>query len=501
MIAGSKQKYFKYIILTTGIVLATGFLFLRFFQLEADFPLGITWSGTLFTDEGWYANAAVRHYKYSDWYLAGDFNPIINMPVGQLLFRPAFSAWGLGFASGRCVAAGLFIGISFMVARLVFKRFGITSAILVLLLLATNYISFAYSRLMLLEFPALFFVVSGIFILGVDEHKSNIGKLLLGSFCVGLGILTKTSMIFIVPVFAYLAWWHGRFQSKTFLYLCVGGVGMGLLPILHYFIGQILFKEDFLYFKQLNFGDRNHENILVWVKNLPELIVGVKVLGKPLVVLTGLVTIAALCTSARFRKDILVHMMIGYSCIYIALLSGVSYGPPRYYLPFIVPITILCAGAAVECMRCAKTKGLKISAYVVLLCVGGSACLQSGRIIEYISHLQFTFVEMARETGDIIRQQQGDNADNIFVLGHIADTVAIETGIRALNTELRLKPLSWLIETYRPEYFLMHTDEQALDDITTLGGKVYVVASWDVYENYYREGQNVQLMSIKWPVK
>ena len=47
----------------------------------------------------------------------------------------------------------------------------------------------------------------------------------------------------------------------------------------------------------------------------------------------------------------------------------------------------------------------------------------------------------------------------------------------------------------------MHTDEQALDDITTLGGKVYVVASWDVYENYYREGQNVQLMSIKWPVK
>ena len=35
------------------------FVLLRFINLDADFPQGITTSAALYTDEGWYSNAAI----------------------------------------------------------------------------------------------------------------------------------------------------------------------------------------------------------------------------------------------------------------------------------------------------------------------------------------------------------------------------------------------------------------------------------------------------------
>src|SRR3954466_4371647 len=92
--------------LLRGMLAATLVLMvLRFYHLDADFPLGINWSGDVYTDEGWYANSAVRHYLFGYWYLAGDFNPSVVMPVAQLADRAAFALFGLSMTSVRILAA------------------------------------------------------------------------------------------------------------------------------------------------------------------------------------------------------------------------------------------------------------------------------------------------------------------------------------------------------------------------------------------------------------
>ena len=45
-----------------------------------------------YTDEGWYGNAAIRAHLFGNWYMAGDFNPAVAVPVWPfvewLLFLP-----------------------------------------------------------------------------------------------------------------------------------------------------------------------------------------------------------------------------------------------------------------------------------------------------------------------------------------------------------------------------------------------------------------------------
>jgi hypothetical protein len=62
-----------------------------------------------YTDEGWYGNAAVRAHLFGNWYLAGDFNPAVIVPVWP------FAEWLLYFFTGVSVQAarGLAVGCFF----------------------------------------------------------------------------------------------------------------------------------------------------------------------------------------------------------------------------------------------------------------------------------------------------------------------------------------------------------------------------------------------------
>ena len=57
------------------LLAAVLFFVLHFLHLNADFPNGSPWvDWSKYTDEGWYGDAAIRHYTSGHWYWAGDFN-------------------------------------------------------------------------------------------------------------------------------------------------------------------------------------------------------------------------------------------------------------------------------------------------------------------------------------------------------------------------------------------------------------------------------------------
>ena len=63
ILIGEKGKKIGQVIFFSLILV---FLGLRFLYIEADFPEGITRSGVLYTDEGWYSNGALARVRLSE---------------------------------------------------------------------------------------------------------------------------------------------------------------------------------------------------------------------------------------------------------------------------------------------------------------------------------------------------------------------------------------------------------------------------------------------------
>lgn len=110
----------------------------------------------------------------------------------------------------------------------------------------------------------------------------------------------------------------------------------------------------------------------------------------------------------------------------------------------------------------------------------------------------YSLLIMATSVRTII-ERRGSRASDVMLLGNMADTVALEAGVRALNTRMGLLPLDARIERHHPSYVLIHTDEAVvMGAIRDAGGQATKLGAWNVYGNYYRAGQDIQLFGIDW---
>ncbi len=98
--------------LLSMLITAGVFLALHFLHLRADFPNLSPWSDwAKYTDEGWYGDAAIRHYLRGTWHLPGDFNPAAALPVWPMLEALLFRFTGVGIVAARALTVVVFIGI------------------------------------------------------------------------------------------------------------------------------------------------------------------------------------------------------------------------------------------------------------------------------------------------------------------------------------------------------------------------------------------------------
>src|ERR1700761_3084068 len=97
-------------IFEAGILLATAIFFaLHAVHLNADFPNHSPWMDwAKYTDEGWYGDAAIRYFLRGNWYVAGDFNPAVALPVWPLIEGVFFSLFGVSLTVARTLAVCVF---------------------------------------------------------------------------------------------------------------------------------------------------------------------------------------------------------------------------------------------------------------------------------------------------------------------------------------------------------------------------------------------------------
>ena len=484
---------------TIILVLVSLLIALRFFHLDADFPLGISWSGDLYTDEGWYANAAVRDVITGNWYLPGDFNPAIDSPVGQLLQRAAFGVFGLGLIPARLTGAVASSAVILLSALVVRRGAGIQAGLLTALILASSYIGFAYSRLAIMEPIGLAFVMAALFLGQRAAGRAGLPLSILCALMVSAAVLVKDTMIFATPVVAYTVWLNGRNGRERLRLVAVFLVASFMVIGGWQAIARHFFQADYAYFGSINLEARQVTGIGDWIANLHRQYRNMLVLGHGFVDVLLLLVILAGVLCARFRAMPVVRLLVLYAVAYFGLLSIVSYGPARYFLPLLVPMAGLGAIACIELAgwfrQAARARLLSLLPSLLVLMVVAPEC---ARIAACMARPHYSLLNMATAVRSII-EHRGSRPPDVTLLGNMADTVALEAGVRAVNTRMGLLPLDARVERYHPSYVLIHTDEAVvMGAIRAAGGQATKLGAWDVYGNYYGAGQDIQLFGIDW---
>src|ERR1700704_5437191 len=126
----------------------------RFAYLRADFPNHSPWmiDQAKFTDEGWWASAAVRQFLIGHWQVPGDYNPAAVVPVWPALLTLVFHITGISITAVRAVSVSFSIATVALV-YLLMRRYDVsqTLASLAGLLLAASSFAFVFGRLATLD--------------------------------------------------------------------------------------------------------------------------------------------------------------------------------------------------------------------------------------------------------------------------------------------------------------------------------------------------------------
>lgn len=490
-----KSKTLQWILISITLI----FAFARFVNINADFPSGITTSGELYTDEGWYTDGAVRYLLTGSWYLEGDHNnTAISMPVGQILHFLSFSLFGLSIASARITVIITFLLMTVLEALLIRKTFGNLAAIFSALLLSTNYFAFVYSRLALVYLTASFFVVASLFLVGGINNKSKYTKTLLASFMLVLGILTSTTAAVAIPLLLFLVWQSESNIKTRVLLVLISGLILMIFVGGYFIIVRKLFPVDYAFFKWASTGSF-FTSFSAWRWNLTHKIFPrLKYLGSGIIEITAIFTLLALIFSKTFRKKPLAWLLIGYTGFCIGMLSINSYNPPRYYLLLLGPVIGLCSVSCTSLVELLNEKKKPILALVPLLSIILLSVSGSREIIAYLMSPQYSFYEMSHSIEDILQEREG-TVRGVLLFGDISDSVSLEIGTNAANSLLYTsETVIPRLMKYCPEYIIVHTSD--LDSVVRkLGGVVTELGAWDVFDNYYANGEQVRLYEVTWP--
>ena len=141
------------------LAVAAAFFAFHFLHLTADFPNNSPWMDwAKYTDEGWYGDAAIRHYLTGHWYWSGDFNPAVALPVWPALELIVFKFTGVSPVAARSLTLCVF-GLTLVAFYVLLQRAARTlhprstplaGPLCVLFLCLSPYI-FVFERMAILE--------------------------------------------------------------------------------------------------------------------------------------------------------------------------------------------------------------------------------------------------------------------------------------------------------------------------------------------------------------
>jgi hypothetical protein len=509
---------------------------LHWVHLSADFPNFSPWMDySKYTDEGWYGNAAMRSILFGHWFLPGDFNPSVALPIWPALEWVAFRLAGVHAEVARGLALLVFGG-NLLLSYALVRTAGLRRpyALGALLLLAASHYLWAFSRLAILE-PLLSFWTLAAWLLALRLRSLPKPRRTLSLSCVSLlcalAVLTKTTAIFLFPAMLALLFLPAsrvsfnsplpvypslmpRIRSNALSALRIARpfstLAWAMLPGLllwgaYYLVANHFHALDFHYLFIANSWEPPHglhDHLLAfwWAAH------GLLFLG-PHLVCTFLVLLL-LCALVRRGSQgappsFALLSLASSPLLWPSLLAIAGYiffigwhnsPQPRYYMVLAYPVVFLTllavqslADATHALPRWLARAAVATLAWVVL--VGTYQSLYDA------THPQYTlraaaqglaaYIDSHPQRVQPLLQSQASHPRSPLLLSISGDELTLFTHLPAICDDFGTDPLPERILRYHPAWYAQwnELDAGTLDDIHTAGYRLQPVANWHAFDD------------------
>ncbi len=463
------------------IVLLTAaaiFFSLHYLHLAADFPNNSPWMDwAKYTDEGWYGDAAIRHFQRGQWYVPGDFNPAAALPVWPLLEATLFRFTGVGLVPARALSVSVF-GLTLLCAFVLLRRWAPVrreslAGPAAILLLAASPFCYAFTRMAILEpLLVLLTLVACLCASSVDPPGSSTASSSLRHWpVIALGlllplmVLTKTTALFLFPAIAWLLWARLGYRWRPLLRTGGAAAAIGLALWLLYF-GLVVrphFLSDYRYLFSANaYTGITLENFR---QVLADTLRDGMWMGPVIFPLALLMTGVALLRWRLLLGNPLIGSLVLWAAGYIGFLAYHANLQPRYYLVVAIPLTLLIPVVLEEVW--VRTAALAGQASVIAM--GGVllaiVATDAQKMLGFVRAPEYTFVRAASEIRDIVRS---DPNHSPLVLSISGSDLSLMTGLPSICDDFGTMELEQRVATYRPGWYVSwnQVDDDKMDALT-----------------------------------
>jgi hypothetical protein len=467
--------------------IAAVFLALHFIHLKADFPNNTEWRDwAKYTDEGWYGDAAIRHYQLGHWNVPGDFNPGAALPVLPLLEGLLFQVTGVSLAAARALSVTFFalaLAGCYAWMRLWCGPASLAPAATAALL-AISPFCFAFSRLAILEPLLVLWAIAALLVATQAGRATARRPLVVWTLLLGLlfplMVLTKTTAVFLFPAVLWMLWAATGYRILAALKVAAPAAIGGLLVWGAYL--KFLVKPKYLIDYQYLFSANAYTGF-TW-KTLGSVVSdavfdGVWI-GKTLFAMAAVSIIGVLVGmfAKGVRANPLQSTMLVWVLGYGAFLAYHANLQPRYYLVLAVPLTALVAlvfepllAAAAQTFGASEdpsvttpskpvdTLLLRITAGLAAGALAFAAVYGAWVTLLFVRRPDYTWVSAAAQIRAAIDRERalqlahGLPAQSRLVLSISGSDLSLMTGLPSICDDFGSMTLSDRIAKYRPGWF------------------------------------------------
>jgi hypothetical protein len=473
------------------------FFALHFLHLTADFPNNSPWMDwAKYTDEGWYGDAAIRHYLTGHWYWAGDFNPAIALPVWPALELAVFKFTGVTPSAARaltlCVFALTLVAFYILLQRaartLHPNSTPLAGPLCVLFLCLSPYI-YVLERMAILE-PLLIALTAVALIVAARLEPLSLSllrtsprrkRLRAVAYAIALGVLipaivlTKTTGLFLTPAIFYMAWARAGYSTRRYLRMALPPAALAVALWLAYFIGFVRphYLEDYRYLFSANaYTGIELQPLATVVLNA---IHDGLWMGHVLYPAFFIVLALALFWRPGLFAQPLFPSLLLWIAGYFAFLVYHNNLQPRYYLVIAVPITAVVALGLDNFRhfhrRIHAVIASTLVAAVTLAIVIPDAILQ----LDFIKRPTYQFEAAAQSIKRIV---DADRTHSHLILSISGSDLTLMTGLPSIDDDFGTLDLDQRVARYHPGWYIAwnELDDDKADAITPLYRPVRVAA-------------------------
>jgi hypothetical protein len=438
------------------LMLIASFAALHLMHLQADFPNYSPWQGdwAKYTDEGWYANAAIHEHLLGHWEVPGDFAPAPGTPIWPFMEWVLFGFTGVNIEWARALVVTIFfanLGLTYVLLR---KQGPLWMTLLTLSFLVTSPYLYCFSRLSTLE-PLLTGLTLASIILAVRLPRMR--HPVLGS--VGLGLLstmlmlTKPTAIFVFPAILCACLQSLWTQRKLAIRCAVVAVSTFAIVFGAWMI-FLIEHGNFPQYRYLIEMNRYPETVSWWVFGsfVMTCFAGLKI-DHILIPLGIVLTLWALlewrCAwacklwrNSAYKSSALV--VLGY----FSFVVYQSQPSPRYYAVltfFLILITIHGITGLLQQSGQSRIVGRGLLGLIVV-----AITINGLQTINYAFHPQYSFVNAAK---DLTRYVDNHPNGNRMLVSASGDSISLITHLPALCEPHGTEEFGAKLASYQPGWF------------------------------------------------